>query len=76
MRVRLVGVEPKKTPCTPDDGWYEFTIDSASTVAAVLNRFGLKAGALSVLRNGSLSDIDDHVSDQDELHIMLKSLGG
>lgn len=76
MRVRLVGIEPKRSPCTPRDGWYDFRIDPGSTVAAILSRFGLKARSLSVLRNGSLSDIDDAVDDQDELLIMLKSLGG
>lgn len=76
MRVKLIGVEPKLRPCESKDGWYEFTIDSGSTVTVVLSRFGLKTGAVSVLKNGSLSEVDDVVQDQDELQIILKSLGG
>ncbi len=76
VKVRLIGVEPKQKPCQPQAGWYEFGIDPGSTVAGVLNQFGLKSGALSVLINGSLTDIDAKVDDRDELHIMLKSLGG
>ena len=76
VKVRLIGIEPKQSPCAQRDGWYEFSIDSGCAVVEVLNKFGLKAGSLSVLRNGSLADIDDIMDDQDELQILLKSLGG
>ena len=76
MRVRLIGVGPKLRPCESTDGWYNFSVAAGSTVAAVLSRFGLDTGALSVLKNGSLAADDDIVTDQDELQIILKSLGG
>ena len=76
MRIRLIGIEPKRSPCKSCDGWYEISVDPGCTVAEVLNKFDLKSGSLSVLRNGSLADVDDSVEDQDELQILLKSLGG
>ena len=76
VKARLIGIEPKQVPCNSHDGWYEFSLDQGSTVEDVLSRFGLKAGSLSVMRNESLADIEDIVEDQDELQILLKSLGG
>ena len=67
MRVRFVGLEPKIKPVDPENGWNEFSVHPGSTVADVLNRFGL---------NGSLTDIEEIVVDKDELQILLKSLGG
>ena len=76
MKVRFIGVEPKLEPVNHRDGWYEFSVDPGSTVAAVLSRFGLKTGSLSVMKNGSLTDPDENVDNKDELQILLKSLGG
>jgi hypothetical protein len=76
MRVKFIGVEPKVVPAAPRDGWYMISVDPGSTVATVLGRFGLKGGALSVMKNGSLTDIEEVVDDQDDLQILLRSLGG
>lgn len=76
MRVRLIGVEPKSKPCESLDGWYDFSVSPGCTIAAVLERFGLEAGALSVRKNGSLAGGEDAADDSDELQIFLKSLGG
>ena len=76
VKVKLIGLEPKRLPCDPQDGWYELTVDAGTTVTAVIHRFGLKNGAISVLKNGLLASHDDIVTDQDELQMILKSLGG
>ena len=76
VKAKLVGVKPKLVPGISLDGWYQLDIDMPQTVESILGLFGLKAGALSVMKNGSLTDIEDIVVDKDELQIMLKSLGG
>jgi hypothetical protein len=76
IRVRFMGVEPQSRPEPAAEGW--FTLDAVAPldVAAVLSRFGLDAGSLTVLKGGIHAEVADPVADGEEIHVFLKSMGG
>ena len=76
MRVRLIGISPKKQPVKAEKGWYQLGGDASMDVSSLLALFGLTASGLSILRNGQHAAPDEKLADTDEIQIFIKSLGG
>ena len=76
MKIRLIGISPKKQPCDPEDGWYELSEKACPDIRTLLENFGLSSDGLTVLRNGRHAKADDTVENDDEIQIFIKSLGG
>ena len=76
MKIRLIGISPRKQPVQPENGWYPLSVQECPDMPCLLKALGLTPSGLAVLRNGRHAAPDEKLDDKDEIQIFIKSLGG